>query len=205
MTGKLTAPQIETGAADTNYFQSRKFRGEGDASTYYHAIDFGYANHDQVDFYEYGGLWNFYKNMNEEGFRNAMRFLEEPIKSAGREKYHIFTETKYVIPSNKLYSQMIIPRNLDYFYLKFFSRAESKLYSRDFNEKKEFWDKQVSMYLEGVDMKKLESDTFNTLIDTLTKDPWILKRVRGTKMYNTRDDMLILALLMTVYNYDSLI
>ena len=62
MTGKLTAPQIETGAADTNYFQSRKFRGEGDASTYYHAIDFGYANHDQVDFYEYGGLWNFYKN-----------------------------------------------------------------------------------------------------------------------------------------------
>ena len=62
MTGKLTAPQIETGSADTNYFQSRKFRGEGDASTYYHAIDFGYANHDQVDFYEYGGLWNFYKN-----------------------------------------------------------------------------------------------------------------------------------------------
>lgn len=62
MTGKLTAPQIETGSDDTNYFQSRKFRGEGDASTYYHAIDFGYANHDQVDFYEYGGLWNFYKN-----------------------------------------------------------------------------------------------------------------------------------------------
>lgn len=62
MTGKLTAPQIETGSDDTNYFQSRKFRGEGDASTYYHAIDFGYANHDQVDFYEYGGLWNFYKS-----------------------------------------------------------------------------------------------------------------------------------------------
>ena len=62
MTGKLTAPQIETGAADTNYFQSRKFRGEGDASNYYHAIDFGYAGHNQVDFYEYGGLWNFYKN-----------------------------------------------------------------------------------------------------------------------------------------------
>lgn len=150
-------------------------------------------------------LWNFYKNMNEEGFKNAMRFLEEPIKSAGREKYHIFTETKYVIPSNKLYSQMIIPRNLDYFYLKFFNRVESKIYTRDFNEKKEYWDKQVSMYLEGVDKKRLESDIFNTLVDTLTKDPWILKRVRGTKMYNTRDDMLILALLMTVYNYDSLI
>lgn len=62
MTGKLTAPKIETGSDDTNYFQSRKFRGEGDASSYYHAIDFGYKNHNQVDFYEYGGLWNFYKN-----------------------------------------------------------------------------------------------------------------------------------------------
>ena len=62
MSGKLTAPKIETGSGDTNYFQSRKFRGEGDAATYYHAIDFGYANHDQVDFHEYGGIWNFFKN-----------------------------------------------------------------------------------------------------------------------------------------------
>lgn len=64
-TGKLTAPYIETGSADANYFQSKKFRGEGDASTYYHAIDFGYANHDMVDFYEYGGTWNFYQNKNK--------------------------------------------------------------------------------------------------------------------------------------------
>ena len=62
MSGKLTAPKIETGSGDTNYFQSRKFRGEGDAATYYHAIDFGYAKHDQVDFHEYGGIWNFFKN-----------------------------------------------------------------------------------------------------------------------------------------------
>lgn len=62
MSGKLTAPKIETGSGNTNYFQSRKFRGEGDAATYYHAIDFGYANHDQVDFHEYGGIWNFFKN-----------------------------------------------------------------------------------------------------------------------------------------------
>lgn len=62
MSGKLTAPKIETGSGDTNYFQSRKFRGEGDAATYYHAIDFGYANHDMVDFHEYGGIWNFFKN-----------------------------------------------------------------------------------------------------------------------------------------------
>lgn len=62
MTGKLTVPQVETGAGNSNFFQCRKFRGEGDANTYYHAIDFGYQNHDRVDFYEYGGIWNFFKN-----------------------------------------------------------------------------------------------------------------------------------------------
>lgn len=61
-TGLLTAPYIATGTGETNYFQSKKFRGEGDANTYYHAVDFGYAGHNQVDFHEYGGTWNFYKN-----------------------------------------------------------------------------------------------------------------------------------------------
>lgn len=150
-------------------------------------------------------LWKFYRNMDEEGFKNAMRFLEEPIKASGREKYHIYIETKSAIPSKKLYSQMIIPRSLSYFHLRFFNKVESKIYSKDYEEKKEYWNNQVSMFLEGVDMKRLEADTFNTIVDTLTKDPWILKRVRGTRMYNTRDDMLILALLMTIYNYDSLI
>lgn len=59
---QLAANIIETGTADNNYFQSRKFRGEGNAATYYHAVDFGFAGHNQVDFYEYGGLWNFWKN-----------------------------------------------------------------------------------------------------------------------------------------------
>ena len=36
--------------------------GEGDTSTYYHRIDYGYAGHDHVDFHEYGGTWNFYQN-----------------------------------------------------------------------------------------------------------------------------------------------
>lgn len=62
MTGKLVAPQIETGTGSGNYFQCSKLRGQGDANTYYHAIDFGYAGHDHVDFHEYGGLFNFYKN-----------------------------------------------------------------------------------------------------------------------------------------------
>lgn len=61
-TAKKTIPKIETGTATDAYFQSRKFRGEGNASTYYHAIDFGYQSHDMVDFYEYGGVWNFWKN-----------------------------------------------------------------------------------------------------------------------------------------------
>lgn len=61
-TGLFAAPYIATGTNETNYFQSKKFRGEGDANTYYHAVDFGYAGHNQVDFHEYGGIWNFYKN-----------------------------------------------------------------------------------------------------------------------------------------------
>ena len=69
VTGALSATQlaaniIETGTGDNNYFQSRKFRGEGDAATYYHAVDFGFAGHNQVDFYEYGGIWNFWINQN---------------------------------------------------------------------------------------------------------------------------------------------
>lgn len=63
-TGLFTAPYIATGTDKnhTHYFQSEKFRGEGNADTYYHAIDFGYAGHNQVDFHEYGGIWNFYEN-----------------------------------------------------------------------------------------------------------------------------------------------
>ena len=60
--GNITASSFQTGTAEANYFQCRKFRGEGDADTYLHAIDFGYASHNQVDFYEYGGIWNFWKN-----------------------------------------------------------------------------------------------------------------------------------------------
>lgn len=58
----ITATSIGTGSDANNYFQSKKFRGEGDANTYYHAVDFGYAGHNQVDFYEYGGNYNFYIN-----------------------------------------------------------------------------------------------------------------------------------------------
>lgn len=60
-TGNVSAPSFQTGTGTTNYFQCRKFRGEGDSTSYYHAIDFGYSGHDSVDFYEYDPNWNFYK------------------------------------------------------------------------------------------------------------------------------------------------
>ena len=60
-TGSVSAPSFQTGTGATNYFQCQKFRGEGDANTYYHAVDFGYSGHDSVDFYEYDPNWNFYK------------------------------------------------------------------------------------------------------------------------------------------------
>ena len=62
--GSITSPYIATGNTTSSYFQSQKFRGEGNAATYYHAVDFGFAGHNQVDFYEYGGIWNFWKNQN---------------------------------------------------------------------------------------------------------------------------------------------
>lgn len=61
VTGGITATNFQTGTGATSYFQCRKFRGEGNANSYYHAIDFGYSGHDSVDFYEYDPSWNFYK------------------------------------------------------------------------------------------------------------------------------------------------
>lgn len=61
MTGTLVAPVVQTGTADTNYLQTKRLRGEGNATQLYHAIDFGYSDHNQVDFYEYGAVWNFHQ------------------------------------------------------------------------------------------------------------------------------------------------
>lgn len=91
VTGGITAPNFQTGSGTSNYFQCRKFRGEGDAGTYYHAIDFGYSGHDSVDFYEYDPNWNFYKcitgdksnavlvgNINGNGWNGGARLTGEP-------------------------------------------------------------------------------------------------------------------------------
>lgn len=91
VTGGITAPNFQTGTAAANYFQCRKFRGEGDADTYYHAVDFGYSGHDSVDFYEYDANWNFYQcttgtksgavlvgNINGNGWNGGARLTGAP-------------------------------------------------------------------------------------------------------------------------------
>lgn len=91
VTGGITATNFQTGTGATSYFQCRKFRGEGDANSYYHAIDFGYSGHDSVDFYEYDPNWNFYKcltgkksgavlvgNINGNGWNGGAQLTGEP-------------------------------------------------------------------------------------------------------------------------------
>lgn len=67
-----------TGTGAGNYFQCQKFRGEGNASTYYHALDFGYAGHNQWDFFEYGGIYNFYQNTTADGSGKVNLFQISP-------------------------------------------------------------------------------------------------------------------------------
>lgn len=90
-TGSVSAPSFQTGTGTTNYFQCRKFRGEGDSNSYYHAVDFGYSGHDSVDFYEYDANWNFYQcttgtkagavlvgNINSNGWNGGARLTGAP-------------------------------------------------------------------------------------------------------------------------------
>ena len=118
VTGGITAPNFQTGTGANNYFQCRKFRGEGNADSYYHAIDFGYSGHDSVDFYEYDPNWNFYKcltgtksgavlvgNINGNGWNGGARLSgtpTAPTAAAGTNTTQIAT-TAFVqsaIPTN---------------------------------------------------------------------------------------------------------
>lgn len=58
----LTATTLKTGTAAADHLLARRIRGDNNGTTYYHAIDMGYGGHDRVDFYEYGGVWNFWRN-----------------------------------------------------------------------------------------------------------------------------------------------
>ena len=94
-TGLFTAPYIATGTNETNYFQSKKFRGEGNANTYYHAVDFGYAGHNQVDFHEYGGIWNFYQNTKGTAADGVLVASIQPNGFHGDLKGNADTATKF--------------------------------------------------------------------------------------------------------------
>ena len=62
LTGAVIAPSFQTGTSESAYFQTKKMRGQGNANAYQHAVDWGYQGHNQVDFYEYGAIWNFYES-----------------------------------------------------------------------------------------------------------------------------------------------
>ena len=122
VTGGITASNFQTGTGADNYFQCRKFRGEGDANSYYHAIDFGYSGHDSVDFYEYDPNWNFYKcltgtkagavlvgNINGNGWNGGARLSGAPTAPTAA----VGTNTTQI--ATTAFVQAAIPTNVSSF------------------------------------------------------------------------------------------
>ena len=122
VTGGITATNFKTGTGESNYFQCRKFRGEGDANSYYHAIDFGYSGHDSVDFYEYDPNWNFYKcltgtksgavlvgNINGNGWNGGARLTGTPTAPTAS----VGTNTTQI--ATTAFVQAAIPKNVSSF------------------------------------------------------------------------------------------
>lgn len=120
--GGITATNFQTGTGAANYFQCRKFRGEGNANSYYHAIDFGYSGHDGVDFYEYDPNWNFYKcltgtksgavlvgNINGNGWNGGARLTGAPTAPTAP----IGTNTTQI--ATTAFVQAAIPTNVSSF------------------------------------------------------------------------------------------
>lgn len=122
VTGGITATNFQTGTGAANYFQCRKFRGEGNANSYYHAIDFGYSGHDSVDFYEYDPNWNFYKctsgtkssavlvgNINGNGWNGGARLTGAPTAPTAA----VGTNTTQIATTE--FVQAAIPTNVSSF------------------------------------------------------------------------------------------
>ena len=122
VTGGITATNFQTGTGAANYFQCRKFRSEGNANSYYHAIDFGYSGHDSVDFYEYDPNWNFYKctsgtkssavlvgNINGNGWNGGARLTGAPTAPTAA----VGTNTTQIATTE--FVQAAIPTNVSSF------------------------------------------------------------------------------------------
>lgn len=67
-------------SGNRNFLHIDKLRGEGNADTYYHAIDMSSPTKDTVDFYEYHARWNFYQNQTAD---NSSRTLVGAITPTG--------------------------------------------------------------------------------------------------------------------------
>ena len=67
-------------SGNRNFLTISKLRGEGNADTYFHAIDMSSATKDTVDFYEYHARWNFYQNQTAD---NSSRALVGAITPTG--------------------------------------------------------------------------------------------------------------------------
>lgn len=120
--GGITATNFQTGTGAANHFQCCKFRGEGNANSYYHAIDFGYSGHDSVDFYEYDPNWNFYKcttgtksgavlvgNINGNGWNGGARLSGAPTAPTAA----VGTNTTQI--ATTAFVQAAIPKNVSSF------------------------------------------------------------------------------------------
>ena len=95
-TGRITSPEVSA----TNYFVTPSLVGEGDNTTYYHRVDFGHRNFDHCDFYEYGGIYNFYKNM-QAGKNNAeLLFGITPTKTTSSKPIYE-GDVRVYSPNNK--------------------------------------------------------------------------------------------------------
>lgn len=108
--GIISAPKFETGSSADSYFQSRRFRGEGNADNYYHAIDFGYPGKDGVQFYEWNGAYDFYFNQHEGKDQakavlnvspDALRYFIVPSGNEdGTEAFAVIPDGVYIFGTN---------------------------------------------------------------------------------------------------------
>ena len=95
-TGRITSPEVSA----TNYFVTPSLVGEGDNTTYYHRVDFGHRNFDHCDFYEYGGIYNFYKNMQAGKNHAELLFGITPTKTTSSKPIYE-GDVRVYSPNNK--------------------------------------------------------------------------------------------------------
>lgn len=92
-TGTIVAPVLSTGDNDTGYLVARRLRNEGE-NGYNHAIDFGYAGKNSIDFYENGGYYNFYQAANNN--KDDSTLLMQIAPDGEVHKHIIYVNSNYL-------------------------------------------------------------------------------------------------------------